>query len=464
MITTKRVTLAAITAALLVVIYFIASSVAFGGFTASVRNTNNAIGTGTSFLTAASGGATQCSSVPAGNTVPATTTFPCINDQFPLTPATGSGTRAVSLIASGTTNFTSATYNASACAPVKMNNSQQASDPMLVRGGVGFAQAGPTAVSGSGSTSFNGTDSLAVNVASISGLTNFTLGIWFKTSTASGALFGFSSSPSTIAGSTYDRHMYMSSNGKLNFSTYSGGARTITSTSTVTDNVWHYAVVTGQSAVTTGNSRITMYIDGTQQATLTFANAAAAEPTTGYWRVGQARTDTGYPGTGQFFTGNLSNFTVVPTALAAADVTALYTAGSQTAYAAKATAVNATGLWPLNDSGLDTYTGTLPGNAGNPCAHVRVSVGTATSCVYPVSATTCPALSSTYTLNSLVASSASPLTPSTPSSPQTLTTTLARDTSYNANYDVGLHLLVPVSITENGFTQTFTWSTNETII
>jgi len=463
MLTTRKVTTIVVALAFLVVSFLIGSSVAYGGFTASVRNPTNTIGTGTSFLSASNSGVQQCSSVPAGSTIPATTNFECLNDQMPAVPTTGSASSATTLAASGSVNFNSASYNALSCYPAKLDNVVTTTDPLLVRGNATFDQAGPAALSGSEALGFNGTNTVSVDVQQGTGLTNFTLGVWFKTATASGAMFGWSNSNSTLAGGTYDRHMYMTSTGRVGFSTYSGGARNIASTVAYNDNNWHFAVVTGRSGVTATTSNLTLYIDGAQVATSTFSAATVAENTTGYWRVGQARSNENYPGAGQYFNGSMSNFTVIPAPITAAQVSALNTAGTQANYQNQARTLGATHHWKLDDSGLVPYTGTLPGNAGNPCAHVRITVGLASSCVYPA-ATTCPALSSTYTLATLATAPALNLPVVNSGASQVLTTTLARDTSYNANYDVGLHLLVPIRVTQNGFTQTFNWSTNETII
>jgi hypothetical protein len=102
--------------------------------------------------------------------------------------------------------------------------------------------------------------------------------------------------------------------------------------------------------------------------------------------------------------------------------------------------------------------------ATSPCTQVRATVGTSSKCAYPASASACPAQSSTNLLSGLVAAGTLALTPSTPSTAQTLTTTVSEDTSYNTLYDQGLHLLVPVPITETPFSQSFTWSTNATVI
>jgi len=466
MFKSKRAVTAVMASALLL-LFALNAFPAQAGFTASVRNTNNTVGTGTSFLAATQGAVTQCTSVPAGSTIPATTSFPCSNDQFPAAvAATGNSTAATVLTATGTAPFSSATYDALSCAPVKFDNARTTTHPLLVRGGVTFSQAGP--ITNSGSTLFNGTNTSGTGVIQATAPTDFSVGIWFKTTSASGALMGWSSSASNVDGGQYDRHLYFTSTGQLAFSTYSGGARTITSPAAYNNGAWHYAVVTADSAVTTGNSRLTLYVDGTSVATSTFAAAEVAENTTGYWHVGHARSTVadGYSGTGQYFNGTLSNFTIWnTTVLTAANVTAMRNSTTQALYQSNSATLNSTHLWPLNDTGLTTFAGPYPvTGATNPCAHIRATVGTAGKCLYPVLATACPALSSTYTLAGLGNAPTATLTPSLVGTSQTITTTLSRDTAYQTSFEVGLHLLVPIVVVENGFTQTFTWATNETII
>jgi hypothetical protein len=342
---------------------------------------------------------------------------------------------------------------------------------MVARGPVVFNQAGPTTLSGSQSVKFDGSTTAFTAVTQAANLTNFSFGIWFKTTTAGGGIFGNSTSASNLAGNTHDRMLYMNSSGNLVFSTYSGGARNIVSPATYIDGNWHYAIVTGQSNVTTTTSRLIMYVDGAQVATLSVPAAAVAESTTGYWHIGQAQSTTadGYLGSNQFFTGNLSDFTMSSAVFTAANVTDMYTATTQSAYETRAAAKSPVNLWTLKDTGLTTYAGPFPVlGTTDPCTQVSVTVGTTaggvSKCLHPVLATACPALTSTYTLATLGSAGSVTLTPSLVGTPVTLTTITARDSDFNTNYDIGLNLLVPLTITENGFTQSFNWAANKTIV
>jgi Concanavalin A-like lectin/glucanases superfamily len=443
---------------------------ALAGFTASIKNTSDTVGSGTDFLTATNG-SVQCTSVPTGSTVPSTSSFPCTGNQLPASVATtGNSTGAVVLSATGTSSFTSATYRAALCGPVQLANSATSSDPMVVRGGVTFAGTGPTTLSGSGSFGVDGSTGMAVDVTSANGLQTFSEGIWFKTSSAAGALMGYSSSPSNTSASTFDRHLYLNAAGNVVFGVYMAGVDTVQSPSTYANGAWHFALATLTSNTGLLNAQAiqTLYVDGVQVATTTRTTGGnGAESTTGYWRVGESRTSVadGWTGNGEFFAGSLSDAMVFPAALTGAQVSALYASTSQTAYAALVSTDGAQHFWPLNDNGLQTFAGPYPVlGATSPCTQVRATVGTSTKCVYPASASPCPAQSSTNLLSGLVAAVTLALTPSTPSTSQTLTTTVSEDTSYNTGYDQGLHLLVPVTITETPFSQSFTWSTNATVI
>jgi hypothetical protein len=77
-----------------------------------------------------------------------------------------------------------------------------------------------------------------------------------------------------------------------------------------------------------------------------------------------------------------------------------------------------------------------------------------------VLATACAAPSESALLSTLVTAGALAMTPPSPTTPQTITTTVARATAYTA-FDAGLHLLVPVTISQTNFIAAFTWPTNQ---
>lgn len=462
----KRTALVVVTAVLLSMAYLF-SAPANSGFTAEVKNTSSNIGSGASFLTASGTSGTHCTSVPTASAIPIVNSFPCIGSQFPTIPATGSASAGELLKASGSIDFTSATYNATSCGVVQLINSTTPSNPMIPRQGVTYNGTGPTTLLGSGSIGYDGATTQSADIIqSATGLYTFSVGVWFKTSVASGALVEYTNSSSNTTPSQYDRHIYFLSTGQLVFGTYTAGANTITTPSgtSYADGAWHYALATLQSGATKKTSLQNIYVDGALQASASISNAVGAQNTTGYWHLGYGRTATadGWTGTGNYFNGQLSNASVSTLALTATQVTSLYSSTSQASFASTVASLSPYAFWALNDTGLATYSGSLPvvGTA-SPCSAVQVTVGTSGKCLYPILSTACPTLSSAYLLSGLTSQPVTALAPSTLAVSQTITSTVGRDGTYNTGYDVGLNLLVPVVITEKGFlNNTFTWSSS----
>ena len=85
--------------------------------------------------------------------------------------------------------------------------------------------------------------------------------LWFKTDTTTGGeLVGLGNAASGNS-TTYDRAVYMSNNGRLNFASYFGVWRSMTTTDSFNDNAWHHLVVSQ------GLDGATMYVDGKVKAT-----------------------------------------------------------------------------------------------------------------------------------------------------------------------------------------------------
>lgn len=155
---------------------------------------------------------------------------------------------------------------------------------------------------------------------------NFSISVWFNTSSAGGMLVGYSASK-TGAASQYDRHIYMDNSGHVYFGIYttsSGTANTINSTSTYADGNWHHAVAT--CSTTSGSS---LYIDGELQASSSTMTTAETYTGNGYWRVGY-NTLSGWANAPSdlYFTGSLDDIAIYKSTLTAAQVYSLYGAGS----------------------------------------------------------------------------------------------------------------------------------------
>jgi len=117
---------------------------------------------------------------------------------------------------------------------------------------------------------------------------NYTLEVWFKTSTASGGCFIAANNAATGASiSNYDRMMYIGTDGKLRFGHYDGSAEITTDTVTTNDNNWHHAVGTWDG------TSLKFYRDNNLVSTNSAANASI-DAGTKYWIIA-GRRNSGWP-------------------------------------------------------------------------------------------------------------------------------------------------------------------------
>jgi hypothetical protein len=110
----------------------------------------------------------------------------------------------------------------------------------------------------------------------------FSVGIWFKTTESRGRkLIGFESNQ-TAPSSSYDRQLYIGTDGKLYFGVYDQNTsvtnKTVSSTEIVNDDHWYYGVGTY-----TAGGLMKLYVDGVKIGELA---AASAEQFSGYWKIG----------------------------------------------------------------------------------------------------------------------------------------------------------------------------------
>ena len=194
--------------------------------------------------------------------------------------------------------------------------------PGAFRGAMASSPATPIACprDAGGAYILNGsTDYVSAPVIS-SGLAQFSLEVWFKTTVASGKLIGFGNQL-TGASSRDDRHLYISTAGNIVFGVYNAGPQTIVSPLAYNDGLWHQAVATFSGA--TG---MTLYMDGKN--VVTNAANTTADSTMGYWRLGYDNL-AGWPLTGSnyFFTGSLRFAAVYSTVLTIGQITNHFAAG-----------------------------------------------------------------------------------------------------------------------------------------
>ena len=109
-----------------------------------------------------------------------------------------------------------------------------------------------------GAANFSGSSQyVSVPSGALPSANNFTVSLWFKTS-SSGALFSEQSASIGSTPGSWDPMLYVDSNGHLEGGVYTGSTPGITSSGTVNNGAWHYAVLT----VNTTSATQTLYLDG----------------------------------------------------------------------------------------------------------------------------------------------------------------------------------------------------------
>ncbi|MEU3467404.1 DNRLRE domain-containing protein [Streptomyces sp. NPDC006687] len=171
----------------------------------------------------------------------------------------------------------------------------------------------PGAVSGASTAiGFNGTDAHVYGDRRQSVGSTYSIETWFRTNTTRGGkLIGFGNQQTTGSGQ-YDKHLYMTNDGRLVYGVYTGATRTITTAAAFNDDTWHHVVATQ------GPGGMTLYVDGVQRGTL---NVTTHENYTGYWRVGFDSLG-GWPDrpASEHWAGLMDETAVYPTVLSAAQV------------------------------------------------------------------------------------------------------------------------------------------------
>ena len=175
---------------------------------------------------------------------------------------------------------------------------------------------GPTySTANGGSIVFDGTNDEVTTTTTSPNIENFSIGAWFKTSTAAGKkIIGFETNQTGTGSTAWDRHIYIGSDGKLYFGLYDGALKVATSPLTYTDNTWHYVVGTYGNEGTT----MRLYVDGVSVATNTASSLV--QNFNGYWRICGYKTNFWPNATDGYFTGSISNVVVYNRGITAAEV------------------------------------------------------------------------------------------------------------------------------------------------
>jgi RHS repeat-associated protein len=205
-------------------------------------------------------------------------------------------------------------------------------DGMLDR--PGFGAGGSLGLTGDSSAYVQMPVSLLPEASSAS---EFTVQVWFKTSSASGVIVGTESVLGGDSSSDWGPVLYVDSSGYLEGKAWLGGSvSTLTSLAPVDDGNWHEAVLT----VTTGGSE-TLTVDGVQQATGTLGSGDLDAP---YATIG-AGYDYLWPGgqdgwTG--FDGQIADVALYDSALSSSTIADQYNAAGITPSVTSAPSVSGT--------------------------------------------------------------------------------------------------------------------------
>ncbi|MFI9062175.1 DNRLRE domain-containing protein [Streptomyces sp. NPDC053429] len=173
----------------------------------------------------------------------------------------------------------------------------------------------PGAVTGASTAiGFNGTNTQVYGDKRQTVGSSYSIETWFKTNTTRGGkLVGFGNNQAR-GSSQYDKHIYMTNDGRLVYGVYTGATRTITTGNAdrYNDDKWHHVVATQ------GPGGMTLYVDGARKGTL---NVTTHENFTGYWHAGGDNLNA-WPDrpTSDYWAGLLDETAVYPSVLSAAQV------------------------------------------------------------------------------------------------------------------------------------------------
>ena len=138
--------------------------------------------------------------------------------------------------------------------------------------GITYGQAGPCPRDGAKAVTLNGSTGYIVGPATPTNPQVFSVEIWFKTTVGGGKLIGLGTASSGASGQ-YDRHIWLSNTGLLNFGVYSNGTHIVSSSTTYLDGKWHDAVAT-LAPSSDANPGMRLYVDGANVA----ADASSPPP------------------------------------------------------------------------------------------------------------------------------------------------------------------------------------------
>jgi hypothetical protein len=194
---------------------------------------------------------------------------------------------------------------------------------LSLNGNNGTLQAAPTYSALQGGTFLlNGTSQYISTTTSFANLQAQTQCIWFKTtSTAGTKLCGFENTQTGTGTTSYDRMIYVGTDGKVYAGVYDGAVRLAVSNTALNNNIWHHAVFTFTGTLST------IYIDGVAQTTTAASSASSAY--TSWCRIGSYAAAGWTSASSGYFSGTIGPFQLYNRALTNAEVLQNFNAGRE---------------------------------------------------------------------------------------------------------------------------------------
>lgn len=164
--------------------------------------------------------------------------------------------------------------------------------------------------------SFNGSSNYISLPTVIQPYVALSVSAWFKTSSTSGAIFGYQNSAVGATPTSWIPLLYVGSDGKLRGEFWQGSTAPITSSSTVNDGAWHHVVLIGNT------STQSLYLDNNLVGSLSGTINQLTMTTN---QIGTAYASSWPSASGwMYFNGSIDDARVYNRALSANEVTALY--------------------------------------------------------------------------------------------------------------------------------------------
>ncbi len=354
-----------ITSGTLVTVLLTAGTVAgAAAFSGALASSTTAFSSATLQLSAKTGSSSCYSTGTGTGGSVSTNSTTCVNGS-PLPTGslstTASSSATTVLGSPGTTSASSASVLAGTCGVAQLSDGETstnwggtAPDTALALNGLTYQTAGPL---GTQSITTDGSTGWAETTKQYTNPEAFSVLGWFKTSSPTGSIIGFSNNQTTPSAATnYDRMLWIDPTGHVVWGVYNGQTYDVTSASTYDNGAWHFVVAS------IGSAGEQLYIDGALAGSST--NTSAQTGYGGWWSIGLSGilnggwTDTP---TSAYFNGSLAQVAIIPSQLTAAQVTSLYSDNTVATYSAGVTGLAPANYWALNDSGATPYTAAVPG-------------------------------------------------------------------------------------------------------